>query len=126
MDAVPQGRATLIVDDEEDMRVLLRAVITSANEGLRVSCEASDGDEAVIRWRECRPDIIILDQRMPRVSGLEAAEQILKESPTEKIVLFSAFMNDGLRARAGKVGVTACLSKEQIDTLPTTLWALSD
>ncbi len=124
MPYVAEGR-TLIVDDEEDMRVLLRATIDQANQGLLVSCEASDGREAVQRWRECRPDLVVLDQRMPGLSGLEAAEQILKEKPDQRIVLFSAFLTEALRVKAEKLGVRSCLGKDELSRLPETLWALA-
>ena len=107
------------------MRVLLRAVITAANQGLRVDCEASDGDEAVGKWRSCSPDIVILDQRMPLMTGLDAAERILAEDPDQAIVLFSAFVDDNLREAARKIGIRACLSKDRIRDLPGTLWALA-
>lgn len=116
---------TLIVDDEEDMRVLLRAVINAANQGLRADCEASDGDEAVSKWRSYGPDIVILDQRMPVMSGLDAAAKILAEDPEQAIVLFSAFVDDDLTAAAHEIGIRACLSKDRIRDLPGTLWALA-
>lgn len=121
----PKTTKTLIVDDEEDMRILLRAVITNANQGLRVECEASDGAEAVRQWRSCAPDIVILDQRMPTMTGLDAAEQILAEDPNQAIVLFSAYVNDELKAAAKKIGVRTCLPKDRIRDLPETLWALA-
>jgi CheY-like chemotaxis protein len=113
----------LVVDDEEDMRVLVRSVITQANHGLVVESEAVDGVEAVERWRESKPDVIVLDQRMPRLSGLEAAEQILAENPEQFIVLFSAFINEGLRQKAETLGIRACVSKEHVFSLPETLWS---
>lgn len=115
----------MIVDDEEDMRVLMRTVINLANNGLKVTCEAADGDEAVRMWRDSRPDVVVMDQRMPVLSGLDAAEQILGEDPTQAIVLCSAFLDEALRAKAGRLGVRACLSKDEIAQLPRTLWALA-
>src|SRR4051812_30900540 len=69
----------LIVDDEDDMRALIRSHIEIANHGLSVAGVASDGDEALRRWRQDRPDVVLLDQRMPGLSGLETAEVILRE-----------------------------------------------
>src|ERR1051326_8243221 len=51
---------TLIVDDEEDMRLLMRSTIEAANEGLTVAGEARNGFEAVEQWREAQPDILVL------------------------------------------------------------------
>lgn len=83
----------LIVDDEDDMRALLREMIQIANEGLSVAGEAVDGDEALRRWREDRPDVVLLDQRMPGLSGLETAERMLQESPNQAVVLFTAYLD---------------------------------
>lgn len=116
---------TLIADDEEDMRVLVRAAIQRANQGLMVACEAADGVEAVETWRTCRPDVVILDLRMPRKSGIEAAGEILEEEPEQAIVLFSAFLTDGVREDAERLGIRACLGKDQFDQLPATLWAVA-
>ena len=113
----------LVADDEEDMRVLVRSVISRANQGLVVESEASDGIEAVERWREFKPDVVILDQRMPGLTGLEAAEKILDEQPEQTIVLFSAFLNDVVRSAAASIGITACVSKENLFSLPETLWS---
>jgi CheY-like chemotaxis protein len=113
----------LVVDDEEDMRVLVRTVITRANHGLLVEAEAENGLQAVERWRETRPDVVLIDQRMPGLTGLEAAEQILEEHPSQVIVLFSAFLNDVIRSAAQAMGIKACISKENVFSLPETLWS---
>ncbi|MBV8387678.1 MAG: response regulator, partial [Acidimicrobiia bacterium] len=83
----------LIVDDEEDMRALLRSTIEIANQGLHVAGEAADGEDAVKQWRETRPEIVVLDQRMPGATGLEVAEQILAEHPEQAIILLSAYLD---------------------------------
>jgi CheY-like chemotaxis protein len=113
----------LVADDEEDMRVLVRSVIDRANHGLLVESEAANGLEAVEQWRRSRPDVVILDQRMPGLTGLEAAERILEEQPDQPIVLFSAFVTDTLRAAAQAMGIRACVSKEKLFSLPETLWS---
>src|SRR5437868_5415765 len=83
----------LIVDDEEDMRALLRSTIEIANEGLHVAGEAVDGEDAVTQWREKRPERVVPDQRMPGATGLEVAERILAEHPDQAIILFSAYLD---------------------------------
>jgi CheY-like chemotaxis protein len=122
---VKRGEVTrmLVADDEEDMRVLVRSVITRANHGLLVEAEAENGLDAVEQWRQTRPDVVLLDQRMPGLTGLEAAEQILEEHPTQTIVLFSAFLNDVIRSAAEAIGIKACISKENVFSLPETLWS---
>lgn len=112
----------LIVDDEEDMRALLRSTIEIANEGLRVAGEAVDGEDAVTQWREKRPEIVVLDQRMPGATGLEVAERILAEHPEQAIILFSAYLDPDILDRAKQLGVRACMSKREISRVPEALW----
>jgi len=114
----------LIVDDEEDMRVLLRMTIEAANQGLSVAAEAANGWEAIDLWREHRPDVIVLDQRMPDLSGMDVAARILAEAPRQRIILFSAFLNDELVHEAETLGL-ACLGKEKVREIPELLWRLA-
>jgi two-component system, chemotaxis family, chemotaxis protein CheY len=111
----------LVVDDDEDMRDLLRATIEVANGGLSVSGVAEDGDDALAQWREQRPEVVLLDQRMPRMSGLEVAQRILAECPDQKIILFTAYLDDTTEAAAERFGITACMSKRDIRRLPQVL-----
>ena len=112
----------LIVDDDEDMRFLLRAVIERANEGLQVAGEAGGADEAIAQWRSLSPDVIVLDHRMPGTTGLQVAEMILAEHPDQSIILFSAYVDDDLLERANEVGIRACISKDRYDDIPDALW----
>jgi CheY-like chemotaxis protein len=104
------------------MRMLVRVVIDMANTGLKVVGEAADGPEGIEVWRALKgppvPDVIVLDNRMPLLSGLEVAELILQERPEQKIVLFSAFLDDEVRSAAEAVGVSACVTKEDAAQLP--------
>lgn len=127
MPAASPARMTraLIVDDEEDMRFLVRAVIEAANHGLSVSGEAADGAEALVRWREERPEVVVLDHRMPDMTGLEVAEAILKEHPEQSIVLFSAYLDEDTTAAATALGVDICLAKTDYGRLPEALWRLA-
>jgi DNA-binding NarL/FixJ family response regulator len=117
-----RSNRALIVDDDDDMRFLVRVLIEAANEGLAVAAEARNATEAVDRWREHRPDVIVLDNRMPGRSGLEVAADILAENPDQSIILFSAYLDDETTTRAGELGVRACLAKDHYDELPAALW----
>src|SRR5207249_4476452 len=72
---------TMIVDDQEDVRLLLRVLINMANEGLFVRGEAGGGVEALDRLEEDDPIVIVLDQMMPDMNGLETAAQIRTRRP---------------------------------------------
>ena len=111
----------MIVDDEEDMRALLRSLIEVANEGLKVADEAADGDEALRRWREHRPEVVLLDQRMPGLSGLETAELMLREDPTQMVILFSAYLDEDIKLAAAGLGIRRCVSKGDAQRLVSRL-----
>jgi two-component system response regulator YesN len=114
----------LVVDDEADMRVLVRGIIDRANEGLRVTGEAASGKEALDRWREIKPNVILLDHRMPDMTGLEAARIVLAEQPDQHIVMFSAYLDDDTVERALALGIRACLHKRDLARIPEMLWSL--
>jgi CheY-like chemotaxis protein len=75
----------LLVDDDAVVRPLLRALLEE-HEGLQVVGEASDGEEAVVLAEQYRPDVILMDIHLPRVSGVEATRQINKKLPQSMII----------------------------------------
>ena len=123
--AAPAGAVrVLIVDDEDDIRALLRVVLSDGSGSYAVVGEAVNGREAVERWRAHRPDVVLLDQRMPGLTGLEAAEKILGEAPDQQIILFTAFLTDAMKARANELGVAACVAKEDVFSVPDVIGSL--
>ncbi len=66
----------LVADDDADMRMLLRMTL-SMDDALLLTAEAVDGERAVALWRQHRPDVTVLDHRMPRLTGLQAAARTL-------------------------------------------------
>lgn len=120
--AIARRVRALVVDDDEDMRALVANVIAMANQGLEVVGEADGGEEAVRRWRELRPDVIVLDQRMPGLTGVQVAERILAEDPDQRIILFSAYVDDVLTGEALEAGVCSVLDKDRYRDLPAAVW----
>lgn len=100
----------VIVDDMGDMRVLMRQIIAGDAE-LDVVGEAGSGREALSLVRRVGPDVVVIDQEMPEIDGLETARLILADHPGLPIVLLSSQLDEGLRSRAESVGVTSCHSK---------------
>jgi two-component system, chemotaxis family, chemotaxis protein CheY len=103
----------LVVDDDPDIRFLARAVLERA--GIEIAAEAADGSEALMRLTELEPPpiptVVVLDNQMPGLTGLEVAEQILADLPDQLIILFSAYLNSDIVAQAERLGVTRCVSK---------------
>jgi YesN/AraC family two-component response regulator len=103
----------LIVDDEPDLRLLLRTML-SLDQRFEIAGEAVDGGEGLKLFHELRPDLLLLDQRMPVLMGLQVAEKVLASHPDQAIILLSAFLNDALAAEAAELGVRGVLGKERI------------
>jgi len=108
---------TLIVDDDEDMRLLLRIMINAADRGLPVVGQAARGEEALVLRRDLDLDVIVLDQQMPGLTGIETAERLLAQDPDIRIVLYSAFLDSDVREQAERVGVRQCITKGDVSTL---------
>jgi DNA-binding NarL/FixJ family response regulator len=119
------GGNTLIVDDEVDVRLLLQLLIDRENHGLRVIGEAANGEQALQMRRDLDVDVVVLDQRMPGLSGLETATQMLAEAPDLPIVLYSAFTDDHMLAEARAIGVRDCVAKDDGPRLIATLRELT-
>jgi two-component system, response regulator PdtaR len=107
----------LVAEDETIIRLDLRGLLES--NGFEVIAEARDGEEAVALAREHAPDFVIMDVRMPRLDGIEAARRILDERQLP-IVMLTAHGEDELVARAVEVGVFGYLVKpfREQDLLP--------
>ena len=117
-----RSRRTLVVDDEDDMRELVRQVVEIANEGLQVVGEAHDGASGLDEWRALRPDVVVVDERMPGMSGLEMARAIRAENPNQCIVLFSAYLNDEVIRLAEELGNVHLIPKDRYRDIPDALW----
>ena len=108
----------LVVDDDDGMRLLVRLTLHQAGRGIVVVGEASSGEEALERWRQLRPDVVIIDYRLPGMDGLEIARRVLAENPGQAIILFTAFRDEGVTASARALGLRACVHKSDLRALP--------
>ena len=83
----------LLVDDDDLMRAGLRAVLSS-DESIEVIGEASDGRAAVSSARGLRPDVVLMDVRMPGLDGIAATREVLGVSPDIKVAILTTFEQD--------------------------------
>jgi response regulator NasT len=97
----------LIAEDETIIRMDLRSLLEAA--GFEICAEARDGEEAVELARTEAPDLAVLDVKMPRLDGIEAARRILDERPIP-IVMVTAYGERELVSRAVEVGVFDALA----------------
>lgn len=109
--------STLIVDDQEDIRLLLRVLINSAH-GVELSGEASNGLEALERVAELDPQVVVLDQMMPGMTGIDVARELRRRGDRRICVLCSAHLDDRVVSEAVAVGVDRCVSKLDVVDIP--------
>jgi two-component system chemotaxis response regulator CheY len=93
----------LIVDDALFMRKLIRDALEPL--GYRICGEAADGNEAIARYRELRPDITTLDIVMPNADGLAALAGIRQINPTAKVIMVTAVDQRESMRRAVELGI---------------------
>ncbi len=121
---VPEKRRVLIAEDEALIRLDLAEML--AEEGYQVVGEAADGETAVRLAHETRPDLVILDVKMPIMDGIAAAEQIAGER-LAPVVILTAFSQRDLVERARAAGAMAYLVKpfQKSDLVPAIEIAIS-
>jgi CheY-like chemotaxis protein len=122
----PTAPSVLVVDDEPGVRLLARTFLERG--GFTVVGEAGDGPQALERFLELDPplvpSVVLLDNRMPGLTGLEVAEQMLSQHPSQVIVLFSAQLDDAVKEAARAIGIATCVSKMETSRLPKIITAL--
>ncbi|TSK06759.1 MAG: response regulator [Geobacter sp.] len=99
----------MIVDDSLFMRKMLRDILTE--EGYEITAEASDGDEAVAKYRESLPDLVTLDIVMPIKGGIEALQEIMAYDAAARVVMCSAIGQEALTTAATEAGAKAFILK---------------
>jgi len=99
----------LVVDDTSSIRTELRALLEDA--GLTVVGEASHGAEGVTLARELRPDVVVMDVRMPILDGIAATGYITRDLPETRVVVFSVYDDQDLEEAAWAAGASSFLTK---------------
>jgi len=109
--AVPDEITCLIADDHEVVREGLRLSLLRSPH-IRIVGEAPDGETAVALAERRRPDVVIMDLRMPGMDGLEATEEIVKRVPDSRVLVFTAYNERSLLARGLESGARGYILKE--------------
>lgn len=100
----------VLADDHQIVRQGLRAILATVAEFELVG-EAADGAQAVRLVEDLRPDVLILDLKMPRLGGLDAARQVARKAPTTRVVVLSMYTDEAYVVEALRAGVSAYVLK---------------
>ncbi len=102
------GPRVLVVEDTDHVRRMLTEMLSL--DGFSV-LSVADGEAAVEAVRGDRPDVVVLDFKMPGMDGLACARAIFDVDPSQRIILYTAFVDGELRAAAAEIGVAEVLGK---------------
>src|SRR5499426_3179701 len=108
-----KGIRVLCVDDHPIVREGIAAMIESQDDVVSVG-EAADGKAAIEQYRKLKPDVVVMDLRMPGLGGLEATTQIRREFPTARIIVLTTYEGDEDIHRALDAGARGYLLKDSV------------
>jgi two-component system, chemotaxis family, chemotaxis protein CheY len=103
------GNRILVVDDAMIIRMILRKILTEA--GFEIAGEASNGAEAIRKYRELKPDLVTMDITMPEMGGINALKGIRVFDSHAKVVMCSAMGQKGLIIEAMQAGAINFIAK---------------
>jgi DNA-binding NarL/FixJ family response regulator len=103
----------LLVDDQPQFR-RAAAMLIRATDGLALAGEAASGEDAVALARDLRPDLVLMDVRLPGINGPDATRQILAENPGIRVILVSTYEASDL-PDLDSCGAIGFLRKQDLD-----------
>lgn len=99
----------LIVDDAKYVKEMIRSMLES--QGYEIAGVASDGFEAIEKYKVLKPDVVLMDILMPGMDGLSAINKIMEQDKKAKIIVVTALVKDTLRKEAMKAGAIDFITK---------------
>jgi DNA-binding NarL/FixJ family response regulator len=99
----------LIVDDTDHVRGMLVDILRF--HGFEIVGSTGDGDQAVNLAASAEPDVVVMDLRLHGTDGLEVARRIREQRTQQQVIVFSAYVDDDVEARAREAGVAVCIPK---------------
>jgi two-component system, NarL family, response regulator len=110
------GRITILTADDHPLIRDGLAAVLRAESGLQVVAEAANGEEAIEAYERLRPDIVLMDLRMPVMDGLAATRAILADDPNARIIVLTTYDGDEDIHRALAAGARGYLLKDMMRT----------
>lgn len=113
----------LVIDDDKLVAISLKTIL-EADSSIEVAAIGYDGEEAISLYEALQPDILLMDIRMQKVSGLEAAEVILQKHPDAKILFLTTFSDDEYIVKALHLGAKGYILKQDFEGIAPALKAV--
>ena len=113
----------LIVDDDKLVALSLKTILESTGR-IKVIAMGADGSDAITLFEEHKPDVLLMDIRMDKMTGLEAGEIILKKHPDAKILYLTTFSDDEYIVRALNMGAKGYILKQDFEGIAPALEAV--
>jgi CheY-like chemotaxis protein len=110
------GFCVLVVDDNRMVRTLVRRCMESLAE-VKICEEAVNGQDGVHKTLELKPDLIILDHRMPEINGLEVARLLRQSMPDVLLILFTSYADEVTESSARDSGISGVIDKSNLTRL---------
>lgn len=114
----------MIVDDDKFVCMSLQTIL-QADQEIEVVAVGQSGEEAVEKYPEYQPDVLLMDIRMNGMSGLLAGEQIIGRYPSARILYLTTFADDEYIIRALRIGAKGYLIKQNIESIAPALKAVA-
>jgi CheY-like chemotaxis protein len=111
----------LIVEDNAGIRRILRRTLVDTASAI---WECANGSDALAAYEEHRPDIVLMDIRMPGIDGLTATRQIRGYDPLARVIVVTDYEDEGLRTAALEAGAREYVLKHEISALPEIVLSL--
>lgn len=113
----------IIVDDDQLVSLSLKTILEAQND-ITVTAIGKDGKEAIELYRTHKPDVLLMDIRMDRLNGLDAAEKIIAEYPDAKILLLTTFADDEYIIKAIRLGAKGYILKQAFESIAPAILAV--
>jgi DNA-binding NarL/FixJ family response regulator len=110
----------MLVDDAADARMLIRLIL-GEHDDFEVVAEADGAASALAQLKASRPDVVLVDARMPVVDGFELSRTLRAESPGLRVAILTSMADEVTREQSTINGADACLSKGELSALPQTV-----